>query len=83
MIPVLNFLVENLSVPGYLGQLFGENLKGLGQFQNNTGSWPYQIVSFQPLQILCCHRHLSMQLEWLLALSLDDSKQVTTQISEV
>ena len=66
MIPVLIFLVGNPLAPGYSGWIFGENLKGLGQFQSKISSWPHQIVSSPHLQILCCHRHLSMQLEWCL-----------------
>jgi hypothetical protein len=83
MIPVLIFLVENHLAAGYSGWIFGENLKDLGQFQSKIGSWPHRIVSFQPLQILSCHRHLSMQLESVLVPSFHDGKQVTTQIAEV
>jgi hypothetical protein len=83
MIPLLNLVVENPLAAGYLGWLFGENLKGLGQFQSKIGSWPHQIVSFQPLQILSCHRHLSMQLKSVLVLSFHDGEQVATQIAEV
>jgi hypothetical protein len=82
MIPLLNFLVENPLAAGYSGQLFGENLKGLRQFQSKISSWPHR-VSFQPLQILSCHRHLSMQLELVLVPSFYDGEQVTTQIPEV
>jgi hypothetical protein len=83
MISVLIFLVENLLAAGYSGWTFGENLKDLRQFQSKIGSWPHYIFSFQPLQILSHHRHLSMQLELVLVPSFDDGEQVTTQIAEV
>jgi hypothetical protein len=41
MIPVLIFLVENCLAAGYLGRIFGENLKDLGQFQSKIGSWQH------------------------------------------
>jgi hypothetical protein len=48
MIPLLKVLVENPLAVGYSGWIFGENLKGLKQFQSKIGTWPHQIVSFQP-----------------------------------
>jgi hypothetical protein len=46
MIPFLKVLIEIPLAEGYSGWLFGENLKGLGQFfQSKIGSWPHQANS--------------------------------------